>query len=219
VIGKFGFLLLLSIAFLHGDPIPMQLAESPRMFIICGFLSNEECDYLIEMARPNLIDSKVVDELNKGEVVDKRRSSKGFFIGRNWSDPILVGIEKRIGVLTGMPMENGEDLHVLRYGVGAEYQPHYDYFNLETPGGMECARRGGQRVASLVMYLNTPAVGGETIFPHARISVTPRRGDAVLFYNCTPDGLVDPNSLHGGAPVIAGEKWIATKWIREGAFR
>lgn len=76
---KFRFLFLFSIALLHGDPIPMQLSESPRIFIICGFLSKEECDYLIEIARPNLIDSKVVDELNKGEVVDTRRTSKGFF--------------------------------------------------------------------------------------------------------------------------------------------
>lgn len=216
---KCRFLFFLAVFCLHGDPIPMQLSETPRIYIICGFLSDEECDYLIEIARPKLIDSKVVDDQKIGEVIDKRRSSKGYFIKRNWSDSILIGIEKRIGALTGMPMENGEDLHVLCYGVGGEYQPHYDYFNVESPGGADCARRGGQRVATVIMYLNTPLAGGETIFPRARISVNPRKGDALLFYNCTPDGSVDPNSLHGGAPVIAGEKWIATKWIRERAHR
>jgi prolyl 4-hydroxylase len=25
-------------------------------------------------------------------------------------------------------------------------------------------------------------------------------------------------TLHGGAPVLEGEKWVATKWLREGAF-
>ena len=52
----------------------------------------------------------------------------------------------------------------------------------------------------------------------AKISVTPKKGSAVLFYNCLPTGEVDGLSLHGGAPVIAGEKLIATKWIREGEF-
>lgn len=174
---------------------------------------------MIEIAQPNLIASKVVDEKNKGEAADKRRTSYGFFIHNNWTDHILIGIEKRIAVLTGIPMENGEDLHVLYYRVGGEYQPHYDYFNAATSGGAECLLRGGQRVASLIMYLNTPDAGGETVFPRANIFITPRKGDAVLFYNCTPNGMVDPNSLHGGAPVIAGEKWIMTKWIREGVFR
>ncbi|HSX13502.1 MAG TPA: 2OG-Fe(II) oxygenase, partial [Chlamydiales bacterium] len=86
------------------------------------------------------------------------------------------------------------------------------------PGGNECARYGGQRVATVVMYLNSTEAGGETIFPCANISVTPKKGDAVLFYNLKPTGEVDPHSLHGGSPVIAGEKWIMTKWIREKAF-
>jgi prolyl 4-hydroxylase len=25
-------------------------------------------------------------------------------------------------------------------------------------------------------------------------------------------------TLHGGAPVIEGEKWVATKWLRERRF-
>jgi prolyl 4-hydroxylase len=187
--------------------------------MISQFLSEEECDHMIQVARPNLIASKVVDENNKGEVIDNRRTSRGFFMHNHWNDPILIGIEKRIAAVTGMPIENGEDFHVLRYGVGEEYQPHYDYFNAATPGGSECLLRGGQRVASLIIYLHAPDAGGETLFPRPHIFITPRKGDAVLFYNCTPNGMVDPQSLHGGAPVQAGEKWIMTKWIRERAFQ
>lgn len=174
---------------------------------------------MIELSRPHLIASKVVDEQNKGETSDPRRNSRGYFIPHNGNDRILNDIEKRIASITGMPKENGENLHVLCYGIGGEYQPHYDYFNAGTPGGNEQLSRGGQRVASLIMYLNNPTAGGETIFPRANISVTPKKGDAVLFYNCTPNGAVDPNSLHGGAPVKAGEKWIMTRWIRQGEFK
>jgi prolyl 4-hydroxylase len=186
--------------------------------MLCKFLSDKECDHLIALARPHLIPSKVVDEQNTGEAIDARRSSHGFFIHNNWTDPIIVEIEKRINAITGLPMQNGEDLHVLRYGIGGEYQPHHDYFHGNTPGGAKCLLRGGQRLASLIMYLNTPEAGGETVFPHPRIFITPRKGDAILFYNCTPDGVPDPRSLHGGAPVLSGEKWILTKWIREKPF-
>jgi len=197
----------------------MQLSETPRIYLFKGFLSDDECHHIIQVAQPHLIASKVIDEQNQGEKKDPRRSSQGFFIPNHWNDSILKSIEQRIASVTGLPMENGENLHVLHYSVGGEYQPHYDYFNPSTPGGAECLSRGGQRVASFIMYLNTPEAGGATIFPRAHIQVTPVRGDAILFYNCTPNGMVDPESFHGGAPVIAGEKWIMTKWIRERVFR
>jgi prolyl 4-hydroxylase len=69
------------------------------------------------------------------------------------------------------------------------------------------------------MYLHTTEEGGETIFPRANVSVKPIKGNAVLFYNCLPSGQEDTLSLHGGAPVKKGEKWIATKWLRSGVFR
>src|SRR5579863_1276677 len=113
-ISKRGLLILLvKTAHLHADPV--QLSEHPRIYMLCEFLSDEECDHVIAMARPHLIASKVVDEQNKGEAVDARRTSRGFFIHNNWADPIIIDIEKRIAATTGLPMQNGEDLHVLHY--------------------------------------------------------------------------------------------------------
>ncbi|HSX13368.1 MAG TPA: 2OG-Fe(II) oxygenase [Chlamydiales bacterium] len=197
----------------------IQISEQPRIFLLKDFLTGKECDHIIRVSRPNMIPSKVVDDKNRGETTDYRRSSEGFFIPTNWNDPLLKGIENRIESLTGIPVENGESLHILHYKIGGEYQPHFDYFNPLTAGGADYLRRGGQRIATVLMYLNTPKAGGETIFPKANITIKPQKGDAVLFYNCTPDGTVDPNSFHGGSPVIAGEKWIMTQWIREKAFR
>ena len=77
-------------------------------------------------------------------------------------------------------------------------------------------RRGGQRVATLVIYLNEPAKGGGTTFPDVFMEVAPRRGNAVFFSYERPHP--STRTLHGGAPVIEGEKWIATKWLREREF-
>lgn len=196
------------------------LKSNPRIFYLSHFLSADECDYIIEKARPKLKPSQVVDddEASSGKL-DPRRSSKGMFFSQGPKDQVLKNVEQRIASLTGLPVQNGEAIQVLWYPQGAEYQPHYDYFNSNTPGGLACLERGGQRIATVIMYLNTPDAGGETIFPLVRVSVKPKKGDALLFYSCTPTGEVDPNTLHGGAPVKAGEKWIATKWIRMGVFR
>lgn len=110
------------------------------------------------------------------------------------------------------------DSRTLHYGIGGEYKPHYDYFDPSTPGGLYHYNRGGQRVASFIVYLNTPEAGGETVFPKAKLRVKPEKGKALLFYNVDPEGKEDPMSFHGGAPVIAGEKWIITRWLRQGEF-
>ncbi len=77
-------------------------------------------------------------------------------------------------------------------------------------------QRGGQRVGTLVMYLNTPEAGGATTFPDVGLEVAPVKGNAVFFSYDRPHAVT--RTLHGGAPVLAGEKWVATKWLREGVF-
>lgn len=37
-------------------------------------------------------------------------------------------------------------------------------------------------------------------------------GDALLFYNLSPDSSQDTASMHTGCPVLQGVKWTATKW-------
>lgn len=76
--------------------------------------------------------------------------------------------------------------------------------------------RGGQRVGALVMYLNTPQQRDGTVFPDVGLEVTPIKGNAV-FFSCDRAHPAT-RSLHGGAPVLARDKWVATKWLREGEF-
>lgn len=195
-----------------------NLSKAPRVYLIDNFLTHAESDHIIEKARSNLTRSTIVDQKSSGGSanVHHARSSHGWSFPKDHSDPLLQNIENRIASLTHIPVENGERLHVIHYEVGGEYKPHYDFFNRNTPGGAAHCNEGGQRIATLIMYLHTPEDGGETIFPFAKIKVKPVKGNAVLFYNCKPDGQEDPLSLHGGEPVINGEKWIATKWLRMG---
>jgi len=188
----------------------------PRLVMLGDLLSPEECDALVSAASARMARSLTVATQTGGEEVNDDRTSDGMFFQRGES-PLIERIDERIARLLHWPIENGEGLQVLHYGPGAQYRPHYDYFDPAEPGTPSILQRGGQRVGTLVIYLNTPEKGGGTTFPDAQIEVAPQRGNAVFFGYERPDP--STHTLHGGAPVIAGEKWIATKWLREREFR
>ena len=188
----------------------------PRIVVFGNLLSPEECDALIADAAPRMARSLTVATKTGGEEINDDRTSDGMFFQRGQS-PLIQRIEERIARLLNWPIENGEGLQVLHYRPGAEYKPHYDYFDPAEPGTPTIVQRGGQRVGTLVMYLNTPEKGGGTTFPDVHLEVAPQRGNAVFFSYERPHP--STRTLHGGAPVIAGEKWIATKWLREREFK
>lgn len=200
------------------SPQPIQVLlslEKPHLVLLGNVLSHAECDQLIEDARPAMARSKTVSTQSQGEEVNPDRTSDGMFFQRGQT-PLIQTIEARLAKLLNWPLENGEGLQVLNYRPGAQYKPHHDFFNPEEPSSAPILRRGGQRVATLVMYLNDVPAGGCTYFPETQLRVHPRKGHAVFFSYATPHA--HTLTLHGGDPVISGEKWIATKWLRAHRF-
>jgi prolyl 4-hydroxylase len=193
----------------------LSAMAQPRVVVFGNLLSGEECDGLIDAARPRLARSLTVQTQTGGEEMNPDRTSNGMFFQRGESD-LIRRIEARIARLVNWPVENGEGLQVLHYTPGTEYKPHYDYFDPKEPGTPTILKRGGQRVATLVMYLSEPEKGGGTVFPDVHMEVAPKRGNAVFFSYERPHP--STRTLHGGSPVLAGEKWIATKWLRERVF-
>ncbi len=197
-----------------GHTVHVSLSvETPALRVLEGLLSEHECAELIELARPRLQRARTVDSEGRHQV-DQRRTSEGMFFALD-ELPLVGRIEQRLAALLGMPASHGEGLQILHYLPGQEYEPHFDWFDAQQPGYAAITAAGGQRVASVVMYLNTPAQGGGTAFPALGLTVTARRGSAVYF--AYEGG--DRSSLHAGLPVLTGEKWIATKWLRERPYR
>ena len=188
---------------------------APRVVVVADLLSADECGELIALARSRLTRSETVVTTTGGSAVNEARTSDGMFFTPG-EFPVCARLEQRIAALVDWPLENGEGLQVLRYGPGTEYRPHYDYFDPAEPGTPTILKRGGQRVASIVCYLNTPDGGGATVFPDAGLEVAPVQGNAVFFSYDRPHP--STRTLHGGAEVTAGEKWVATKWLREAKF-
>jgi len=193
----------------------LMTMTQPRVVVFGSLLSQAECDELIALARPRLVRSETVQTETGGSEVNPLRTSSGMFFGRE-ENALCARIEARIAHLLAWPLENGEGLQLLHYLPGAEYKPHHDYFDPAKSGTPSIVARGGQRVGTLVMYLNAPDKGGGTTFPDVALEVAPIKGNAVFFSYDRPHPIT--RTLHGGAPVIAGEKWVATKWLREGRF-
>jgi prolyl 4-hydroxylase len=189
--------------------------ENPHVVVFGDLLSSQECEALIELARPRMARSLTVATKTGGEELNADRTSNGMFFSRAETE-LIARIENRIAKLVDWPVENGEGLQVLHYRPGAEYKPHYDYFDPAEPGTPTILKRGGQRVGTLIMYLAAPEKGGGTVFPDVHLEVHPKRGNGVFFNYDRAHPVT--KSLHGGAPVLAGEKWIATKWLREREF-
>lgn len=189
--------------------------RDPRVVVFGGLLSLDECAALCELARPRLERSLTVEHQSDTPTLHDARTSDGMFF-KPFETDLVARVEHRLAALLHWPVENGEGLQVLRYRPGAEYRPHYDYFDPSAPSTASILKRGGQRVGTLIMYLRTPERGGGTVFPEAGLEVAPRAGNAVFF--SYPQAHPSSRSLHGGEPVLEGEKWIATKWMRQGPF-
>lgn len=182
-----------------------MLSASPHVYLFSGFLKCAEAAYVRDLAAPSLQPSMVV-EPRTGQLIRNpiRRSDDAMFGVFN-EDLVISAINKRIAVLSATLPEQGEPLIVLRYERGGEYRAHSDALT-----GTD-----NQRIATVILYLNSDYKGGETRFVETGLTVRGQVGDALLFRNVTSQGRPDALSRHAGLPIVDGVKWIATRWIRE----
>lgn len=192
---------------------------NPSVFYFDQVLTAAECDQMIELSehQGRLKRSTVVDINNGSDQIDQRRSSESTWFPRGANE--LVGrIEQRIADLIRWPATHGEGLQVLRYQAGGEYRPHVDYFDPKLAGSQKHLAIGGQRVATLIMYLSDVEAGGGTSLPNLGLEFKPKKGAGLLFANVDAYGEPHVDTLHAGLPVVSGVKYIATKWLRESVY-
>jgi prolyl 4-hydroxylase len=195
----------------------LQRLQSPVIVTLESVLSLAECEQLVVMARPRLRRSTVMEAPTGADIAVDHRNSDGMFF-RLRENPFIARLDERLAAIMGSPAENGEGLQVLRYRPGGLYPPHFDFRNPATAGGAQSIARSGQRISTLIVYLNDVIEGGETVFPEVGLAVVPRRGNGLYFEYTNSRMQLDLRSAHGGAPVIQGEKWIVTKWMRSRRF-
>ena len=177
---------------------------------IQNFLTNEECDKIIELSKGNMFSSKVYSQ--NGDLYDnKSRISQQCWLNDN--DSFIKDITDKVKSYTNTHNNYFEELQVVNYQPGGFFTPHYDAC-IGNKSDCERMNKEGPRYLTVLFYLNDNFEGGETIFPKINKLVKPEKGKAVIFQNVDNNGVIITQALHGGEPVKNGEKWIANKWIK-----
>ena len=194
----------------------MPVERTPQVVVFDAFLTDAECDALIELAQDRLSPAEVVSsKTGDGFVSPARVADMVAFDGAGHE--LTRRIEARIEALTHWPADHYQDIQIVRYGVGGQYKPHHDCYNPDMPAFKNILEINGQRLATFLMYLNDCPGSGATAFPRLDgLFVCPQKGSALFF--CYPphaDGTPDTSCLHAAGPVFQGEKWIATTWLCE----
>nr|WP_049786672.1 2OG-Fe(II) oxygenase [Evansella cellulosilytica] len=179
--------------------------KEPLIVLLGNVLSEEECDQLISLSKDRIERSKISNK----SVHDLRTSSSMFF--DDAENDVVSTVEKRVSQIMKIPVDHGEGIQILNYAIGQEYKAHYDYFSSGN------SKVNNPRISTLVMYLNDVEAGGETYFPKLNFYVAPKKGMAVYFEYFYNDTTLNELTLHGGAPVVIGDKWAATQWMRRKA--
>jgi prolyl 4-hydroxylase len=183
--------------------------EEPLIVILGNVLSDEECDELICLSKDRLKHSKIGTVREANEL----RTSKSTFLSEEQSD-VVMRVEKRVSHIMNIPVDHGEGLQILNYKIGQEYKSHFDFFT-----STNTSKVNNPRISTLIMYLNDVEEGGETYFPKLDLLVSPQKGMAVYFEYFYDDQAINDLTLHGGAPVVIGEKWAATQWMRRKTYK
>ncbi len=192
-------------------------SQTPQVKTKDALLSAFACAYLRAAARPHLRPSHVIDPTRGEAMAAALRTSSDCTFDPIQEDVFLRLMQSRMCAQAAVSPACAEHLVVLRYLPGEEYRPHRDYLSA---AALSANRpEAGQRMRTICVYLNEVDAGGETEFSLLNLRIEPRIGRAVVFDNLDQQGGPDANSLHAGLPVIAGEKWLATLWLRQHRYR
>jgi hypothetical protein len=196
-------------------PKPTSLSKAPRIQTFEGVASPQVCDWLIGRAQGMLRPAMVYNTAGGNALSTTRRNSAAELSLAD-VDLVVLALRERLAACAGLAVMNCDAPQVLHYKVGEAFTPHVDFFDPANPSQAMAMGAGGQRIATVLVYLNDEGLdGGETDFPTLRIRNRCKRGDALVFFNVDPAGQPDRRTLHAGLPPTEGEKWLLSQWIRD----
>ncbi|KQY83583.1 MULTISPECIES: 2OG-Fe(II) oxygenase [unclassified Brevundimonas] len=195
-------------------PRPRVLSEGPAILAIDGFLPPAVCDGMIARAEAMVEPALVYDpETGEGRR-ESVRTNRAAQFDLEKMDVLLALVRERIARAAGLPAPGLEWTQVLHYAVGQTFDWHVDWLDPSLPGYAADLAARGQRIATLLVFLNDDFEGGETAFEAGGLRHRGRKGDALLWANTLPDGSIDRRTRHAGLPPTRGEKWVLSQWLR-----
>jgi len=206
------------------------LHVDPMVLVIDDFFTDEECnDYIALCINPKKgISKNDLPMMTRSKNVGKDSHSKAQRTSTTWihhfkSVPALMAKASRLLGLRSI--DRWEELQIVRYQPGEQFTWHLDAFSPSET----LEEKGGQRVATLIVYLNDLGAnsGGSTLFrdlgvtEHEFLKVQPKKGSALLFFPAAggiSETPFDIRTLYAGETVDSDSstgKWIAQMRLRQ----
>lgn len=187
-----------------------------------NFLSENDCHEIISAAKTKLVPGQVIDKQGQSLIDQTYRNADTSYFDKIASAELTNLVYDKVSKLINIDKSRFEDLTITHYSTGQHFKLHQDYFvEIDDPDHIATTAKrcsnGGNRVSTVIIYLNDVVQGGETYFPWVDCIVNPEQGKLVQFdYNYDDEGFMSNiKSQHVAMPVIIGDKWIITIWIRE----
>jgi hypothetical protein len=196
-------------------PSARNLRDDPPVRAFEAILPPAVCDWIIGRGQERLRPAKVYDAQSGGPSLDASRRNSAAELALADMDLVLLIVRERLAAAVGLPAAHIQSPQVLHYAVGERFTPHYDFLDPAFEGHARDLAANGQRVATVLVYLNEGLDGGETDFPLLGLRHRGGRGDALAFANLDATGQPDRRTLHAGLAPTFGEKWLLSQWIRD----
>uniref|UniRef100_A0A672RRU2 procollagen-proline 4-dioxygenase n=1 Tax=Sinocyclocheilus grahami TaxID=75366 RepID=A0A672RRU2_SINGR len=187
--------------------------DRPRIVRYHDIISDSEIKTVKEMAKPRLRRATISNPTTGVLETAPYRISKSAWLS-GYEHSTIEKINQRIEDITGLEMDTAEELQVANYGVGGQYEPHFDFGRKDEPDAFK-ELGTGNRIATWLFYMSDVSAGGATVFPDVGAAVWPKKGTAVFWYNLFASGEGDYSTRHAACPVLVGNKWVSNKWIHE----
>lgn len=198
----------------------IKSVNNPLIAYVDDFLPEEVIEDLIKdiNEQVNFEPASVVDnETGKSTYHYARNNLSGTTLDYHKSPAALVFLQIAAQTIRLSPLQ-AEPLSIIKYEIGQKYDPHHDSFTLETL--KENTPEAGNRIATALLYLETPQEGGATDFPKMNISLEAKKNRCVFFSlsHMGTDIKLD-ESFHGAEPVMRGEKMAVNLWFRQSVYQ
>ncbi|XP_065062752.1 prolyl 4-hydroxylase subunit alpha-1-like isoform X1 [Rhopilema esculentum] len=210
--------------------------DNPEVYILYDVINQKEIDFIKSLAKPKLTFAKAYDDFGKMVTANYRickscgslmspnhfvsfQQSRSTQLMYSWlfyeDTPLqlhdqLKSLDRRCADVSGLSIDSAEELQVVNYGIGGQYEFHKDHGEKGAPLDVH---KDGNRIATLLFYLSDVEAGGETVFTKAGLSLKPKKGDAAFWFNLHRNNTGDWRTEHASCPVVSGSKWVMNKWF------
>ncbi|XP_076452038.1 prolyl 4-hydroxylase subunit alpha-1-like isoform X2 [Babylonia areolata] len=203
----------------NNDPLLMiqplkeeEMHLDPWIVVYHDVLSEKEMADIKMLATPRLNRATVQNSVTGQLETASYRISKSAWL-KGSDHPTIAKVNQKIQAITGLELETAEELQIANYGLGGQYEPHFDFARDRKSTLFEMQM--GNRIATFLIYMTDVEAGGATVFPYLGLKLYPKKGAAAFWYNLYKNGDGIYNTRHAACPVLVGTKWVSNKWIHE----